>query len=288
MSDSLKQEENAFVLIFGSDLVFQALSLTLNLLTTQFYSATIILINVCDSPEEQANFSDLLEKTLMISQNSGDPMKLKIITRFVSNQEFLEKTYNFSPNLELLRPRLTYLRFFLESLIPYNFKRLLYLDIDVLVLDDLKELFQRNFSTVISASLSESLILARGEHLVDHNSMYFNDGVILIDFEKWKSEQIENQLIGVAKSGPFVYLDQDVFNIVFKDSWTLLDKRFNFLQEIQLEDFSTRSIQNPAIVHFVGAKPWGKTRMSSYVTLYRQNFNKIRPIHPYLMDIEED
>lgn len=284
MSDSLEKEENAFILIFDTNLVFQALSLTLNLISTQFYSATIILIHVCDSIEEQANFSNLVEKMLKTSQNSGHPFKLKIVTRFVSTQECLEKTYTSSLNPELLGMRPTHLRFFLESLIPNNFKKLLYLDIDVLVLDNLEELFQRNFSTVISAGLNEPSIFGRGEHLADFDSMYFNAGVILIDFEKWKVTQIESQLIEVAKSGPFVYRDQDVLNIVFKDSWTLLEKRFN----IQHKNSSTRDILNAAIVHFVGAKPWGATRVDHYVTLYRQNFNKIRPIHPYLMDRKTD
>ena len=100
-------------------------------------------------------------------------------------------------------------------------------------------------------------------------SDYFNSGVMVIDLEAWRSEDIARRCIDlVRRKGPFVWADQDALNMVCGKDWAPLDARWNsFAAKASAasplgKPYALLSLQHiwrtdPWIVHFSGpAKPW--------------------------------
>jgi len=143
----------------------------------------------------------------------------------------LKSTYNWTAAtwLRLLAPELT---------APAS-GRLLYLDCDIVVNDDLRPLFDIDLASHPIAAFHE---VANG---------FFNAGVLMIDLAKWRAANITAKTIDYAraKGDELVYLDQEALNAVIGLDYLPLDSRWN-LQRREATAFATA-----AIVHFTGMKP---------------------------------
>ena len=65
----------------------------------------------------------------------------------------------------------------------------------------------------------------------------FNSGVMLIDVDRWREENISTKLLELTElHHQEVYGDQGVLNILFKDKWKELDKIYNFM--VGLDSFA--------------------------------------------------
>ena len=279
---------NAFLLILDTNLKYQSLSLLLNLKETQLSASTeVIVLYVYESLEDQVEYGNSIQKIEEFSKQTIKQDGLKVNVKFISKRESDQLTENFNMREESYITSTTFLRLFLSRWIPQNFKKILYLDIDILICEDLNLLFETNFETAICAVKGASDSLSRGEHLQNFNSMYFNAGVLLVDIDKWLNSNAEENILKIGRGGTYPLMDQDILNLVFKDSWKELETKYNFQQISGHSDSIYGNFQSPSIVHFVGPKPWRETRLSSYVIRYRLQFNKIRKLFPALRDYEE-
>jgi len=150
--------------------------------------------------------------------------------------------------------------------------RVLYLDADVLVLEDLSSLIQQGdhrfpISAVIdtnhphgsarlhpSPSVSESGAAPPG---------YFNAGVMVINLDLWRREELGIRATdiarGVGQSLP--YLDQDILNVLCAGRWRRLPARWNRLIERRggrlLGTDGGDSCPDSGVLHYCGStKPW--------------------------------
>lgn len=153
-----------------------------------------------------------------------------------------------------------YYRIISFDLIPE--KRVIYLDVDTIVLSNLKELFNFN--------LQKSSIGAVQDYILGlfNKKDYFNSGVLLVDLDKWKKEQYSKKVIHYIKAnnGKLVYPDQDALNEILKDNWIKLPLRFNrqkIIYELNEHDLGIKKslrkelINSPSIIHYTGlTKPW--------------------------------
>lgn len=170
----------------------------------------------------------------------------------------------------------TYYRLFLSSMLP-EYSRLLYLDVDVLVCDDICTIFDADMQGK-SVGTVQDVCLCCDEHLeaerramvrCGHDmSRYFNAGVMLIDLDKWRQtsnfiDKVEETFCALPH---LVFPDQDILNYMFRDDMVSFEKRWNFLTP-QLETASldcAASTYRDAIVaeglfgiiHYAGIKPW--------------------------------
>ncbi len=166
----------------------------------------------------------------------------------------------------------TYYRF---SLID-NLKseKLLYIDADLVVLGDIKELYDNQFEDNIVFAIkdpggSKERKLALGIPLEKH---YFNAGVMLINCDKWRKEKISKKTIEYIKENPekIQYADQDGLNAILIDRWEELDPSWNLITRLvyfkylklikppnyEKEDLS-EIVKKPKIIHYAGfIKPW--------------------------------
>jgi len=182
-----------------------------------------------------------------------------------------------------------YYRLFLAKLLPSEMDRVIYLDCDLIVKDDLKQLWEADFNNNYVLAVQDlwaphisSMPGVPYQKLgLSANSKYFNSGVLVINLQKWRADDITAQTISYLK----IYQqdirahDQDVLNGLFADRWSELDPKWNLTPAIidlfsswQESPFSEevyqRLIDSPSIVHFAtNRKPW-----NSRHTLFKDAF----------------
>jgi lipopolysaccharide biosynthesis glycosyltransferase len=174
----------------------------------------------------------------------------------------------------------TYFRLLAGDLLPPEVTKAIYLDSDILVLGDVSELWNMEMNGKLALAVPDAY--ARAFHLRRLNrgalkeeirfglqSSYFNAGVLVIDVEGWRREDVGERALRFAEEyrEELTFHDQDVLNCVLRERWGALGPTWN-LHELSdclfLWDNHVYSrcdlpqaIMNPNIVHFTGrAKPW--------------------------------
>jgi lipopolysaccharide biosynthesis glycosyltransferase len=165
----------------------------------------------------------------------------------------------------------TWYRIFLDELLP-DADRILYLDLDLLVIDSLLPLWTtpldgRVLGAVTNVPPGPDRYKERPELKGDP---YFNAGVLLMDLDLIRREGIREQLysFAVQNAARLTLRDQDALNVVLHDRRLPLHPRWNCMNSIICFDYATdyfseaavsEARRNPAIRHFEGPsynKPW--------------------------------
>jgi lipopolysaccharide biosynthesis glycosyltransferase len=190
----------------------------------------------------------------------------------------LEKRYQFAityvvPDSRLFEkippahlPMETYYRLAIARILPLIYRKVIYLDCDVVVRGDIAELFNISLDGKTVGAVADCFQDLRRENLrklckslqlpeVPEKLMYFNAGVLLINLDSWRKRRIEEKLFEFIRETPVkLWLaDQDALNII------LLDDRKELLGKYNLIAGEARQYNepNPFIIHFAGGdKPW--------------------------------
>jgi lipopolysaccharide biosynthesis glycosyltransferase len=168
-------------------------------------------------------------------------------------------------------PRTMWYRIFLPELLP-DVERVLYLDADTLVVDDLAPLFDRPLDGAYVAAVPnvfEPRFAQRPQELaLPRAQPYFNSGVLLFDLARMRDDGCTQQIVRMAKNEPLLWPDQDALNVVLGGRQVTLHPRWNAMNSLFLlreaqATFGAETVRDacarPAIVHFEGpalSKPW--------------------------------
>lgn len=148
-----------------------------------------------------------------------------------------------------------YFRFKLPELLP-ELDKILYLDCDVIIRSSLKELFEydlKNKSTTMVEDVDASKELERLG--VKH---YYNSGVMLINLDYWRKNNIQEKLFEYVKnnSDKIVWQDQDVLNAVLAGTIEPISNKWNY-QYFLYEKIEPQELNDCVILHLAGRfKPW--------------------------------
>ena len=161
----------------------------------------------------------------------------------------------------------TYYRFKIPTYFK-NVEKMLYMDCDMIVMDDIAPLFETNIDNYYVAAVPEVYNHHHKERL-DFNpeEYYFNAGLLLINNKKWQEDNIEQKLFEYALNPKheIIYQDQDILNEVLKSKVLYLDLKWNlqhdalFSAESYIYHVEERleALKNPYIIHFTHKlKPW--------------------------------
>lgn len=183
----------------------------------------------------------------------------------------LEQNYGFSimyatPDPSLFvrvpirdRPVAAYYRIVIARFLPADFRRVLYLDCDVMVRGDVAELFYFDLAGKTVAAVPDCFPEEQRKHLrhiSGKDGVYFNSGVMLIDLDRWKRHDVERQLFSFIHEHPdkLKFDDQDPLNVVFREDYAALPTTYNVMAGAPANPDGD---PNPFVVHFSGgAKPW--------------------------------
>lgn len=189
----------------------------------------------------------------------------------------------------------TYFRIALPDLLPKTIGKVLYLDSDLIVMDDLTKLWNIDINETYLAAVPEgdqkNPLIYRDKIDMPPEALYFNAGVLIINLEKWRRENISKKLFDYIRENPhkITWWDQDALNAFFYNSFIPLDSRWNFIPEYR-EATNTSCLdfdrQDTGIVHFVGClKPWHYASMhplkSEYYTYLKKTpWKRFKPLDP--------
>lgn len=211
------------------------------------------------------------------------------LSEFLSSVSFLHVGADLLANLPVHGhlTLATYYRLLFPMILPAGISRLIFLDSDMIIAGSLRELWQTSLqgqpvAAVIDRSQAENL-----ERLELEGGSYFNGGVLLIDLDAWRAEDVIERGLAYAIANPekVIYCDQDVMNSLFHRRCLALPPRWNALPhlwgltpdpELQGAPLAAAELQarrDPAIVHFAGggpAKPWNHHCRHPWAARYRE------------------
>ncbi|HMC85573.1 MAG TPA: glycosyltransferase family 8 protein, partial [Chitinophagaceae bacterium] len=156
-----------------------------------------------------------------------------------------------------------YYRLFLPSMLSDRINKILYLDTDILVVNDVFELYSFDLGNNLIGAALDNEMPARPEIGFNTRGQYFNSGVLLINVKLWKTRLLKKALINYIINHPDLikYVDQDALNVIVGKQWCRLDNRFNLMNEdVQRNGNSVepdKYLADKTLIHYNGFyKPW--------------------------------
>ena len=203
------------------------------------------------------------------------------------------RTDDFPVGLSFQEPFITkeaYFRLFVMDVLPQDLEKVLYLDVDMVICDSIRELWDTDISEVAVGAVPDCF-----HHDVHETNRIgyevglgiFNSGVLLINLNYWRQHQVMKDFVAYAKEAKdhLKYHDQDVLNYVFRHCKKELPIRFN-LQTIHMYHDRFRYLHfrlieevkeaflHPVVIHYTGPeKPWYSNAyhpLKAYFDKYRQ------------------
>lgn len=251
---------------------------------------TVAITSILKNKKEKV-FYDIFIVTSGISAES-EKILLKLNNKTVkiiivnTNLDELQDLHHYVPDTHCVASKAALLKFKLAELLP-NLDRVLYLDGDIIVKDDLTELYETDLGDNYVCAVHDTGKLYRDLELFKECPLYFNSGVMLLNLTKMRTDNIAQKLIETKKSiDDMSLMDQNVLNIVFKNHIKILDIKYNLLAlnleralprwqiydlnelfNTNYKDFDDIK-QNAIIIHFSSKdKPW-KFSNAQYANLW--------------------
>jgi len=155
------------------------------------------------------------------------------------------KKVNFNKTHDRLKP--TFYK--LDTFSLYEYERVVFIDIDTVILGCLAELFNNDIKSGFAAvrGYTEKTDTLRDD---------FNSGVFVVD-KKYLNEKTYKYLLEIAQHG-FSMPDQKVLNAYFRGSVTWLDKKYNIEKRMEHTKIFIQEVENAKIIHYVADNPWDK------------------------------
>ena len=171
-------------------------------------------------------------------------------------------------------PLSAYYRLFAAEVLPKDVHKVLYLDGDIIVYDDLSELWNTDmtgYAVAAGPSRHNNNIKLIRKLGYEPKYGYFNSGVLLINLDYWRENHVIDLFVDFIKNNmdKLRYADQDVLNPVFCDKRLELPIRYNLCTNFLLTDrfriTESQSLieeidkwyKSPSIIHFNTVdKPW--------------------------------
>ena len=169
--------------------------------------------------------------------------------------------------------RHVFYRLLSAQLLPESVSVALYLDCDIIVRHPLDELWKTDLTGKSVGCVTdgmEGLIEFYNRLEYESEKGYFNSGVLLMNLQYWRENNISEIFSEYIRShyNQLKHPDQDVLNVIFKDSKLRLPLTYNF-QSVFLykKQFITldytkygkeieQTSKDPIILHLSGVRPW--------------------------------
>lgn len=180
-----------------------------------------------------------------------------------------------------------YYKLFMPVMLPKECERCLFLDVDMIINDDIQTLYNWDLN---------GNIIAAAEDIPDcdechkprlglaQNDAYINSGVMVCDLNAWREKEAVTPIFDYVKTiSDIIMNEQDVIALYFKNEITILPIRWNmttfyfmrvpkifrkYLPQLQ------EAKRNPGVIHFAAPiKPWFKDCTHPYRKLYKKYLN---------------
>lgn len=159
------------------------------------------------------------------------------------------------------------LKFWIPELLP-QLNKVLYIDGDVMVQDDLEELFNIDVSKYYAAAVKDMATYDDNYPDLIGIQEYFNSGVMLLNLSELRKNNVCEKLIEEKKCQKYQrFMDQDAFNLAFKDKVLFISPIYNYMPVIlrnhSMDEYKAfyqiteQELGKIQIIHLAGEiKPW--------------------------------
>lgn len=211
-----------------------------------------------------------------------------ITLKWVDVDESAYRAIGFPDEPMVQRPH--YFRCLIGTLLPSHLRRCIYIDGDTLVHRDLGDLWATDLGeSAVGAALDYFLprtgdAIAPWQDLgLDPEALYFNSGVMLVNLDAWRAEDIGVKVLRTCTryrdyllaQGKWPQHDQFGLNAILHNKWHRITQDWNYLSEMPFRE--------PQVVHYCGGgKPMSGTCQPEfaawfYDTLARTAWRDQRP-----------
>lgn len=181
----------------------------------------------------------------------------------------------------------TYYRILIPSIFGKDIEKIIYLDSDIIVRNDIREFWNIDIE---GYSLGAVRIYDYSGHAtlkVPSEAKYFNAGILLMNLKVWRERNISQKVLEYIKNYPerLISWDQDALNGVLYDDWKEIDLKWNLRSQLFESDYQNAGLTNedefiqlitePSIIHFTTAtKPWHYYNRHPFKEEYFSYLNK--------------
>ncbi|ALL05826.1 hypothetical protein AQ505_10175 [Pedobacter sp. PACM 27299] len=175
-------------------------------------------------------------------------------------------------------PLNTYIRLLIPYFIPKEVNRIIFLDVDMIMLDDISNLWKIDIGDKVIGAVNDGpdvKTIAEGienysELGLDPTQKYFNAGMQLINIDKWRALDITQKTFdAINNNKKYAGLgDQYGLNIALIGNWHEIDGKWN--------RFSVCTDPKPSLIHYFHRKPIYKTYAYNYKEEFFYYLNKTK------------
>ena len=165
-------------------------------------------------------------------------------------------------------------RLLIPDTLPNEISRVLYLDADTVVTDNLEGLLSLPMDDKAIAGVPDPMSLSEETYIrcgYDSGKQYLCSGVLLMNLGYWRKHRLADKIIDWAKANAarIKCPDQDAINFVCQDDKLVLPLRYNVMNYFFLLKEYYRPpyieqlkecLHRPAIIHYAGWYPWIKDK----------------------------
>lgn len=173
----------------------------------------------------------------------------------------------------------SYARLFMSSMLPSDVERVIYMDCDMIVCQDLSQLWNTNLQGNVIGAVQDTVSSPKESVGMTLKEPYFNAGMLLVDIKAWREQGCEKKCLDFIEEhkGNVIHHDQGVLNGVFRNKWTRLPIAYNLMtihflfsqhaikkfyndeSDFYDEKVVQEAVEKPIILHFTPSmttRPW--------------------------------
>ena len=225
-----------------------------------------------------------------VNKNNSVATIIDVDDKCLDGVPLKRKDFNKTPYYKLLIP----------EVLPKNVDRVLYMDVDMIVKNDLQDLYSVDLEDRLFAAVPDPLVNVRDPEYLkklnfnDSADKYFNSGLILFSLKQFRRVySIEEALIYIEKNGStFKFHDQEVLNGMYGKQYKQLDEKYNYLTIFRgFKDLFVYLIcgksylKNIVVLHYANAtKPWKR----NYIGKFEKEFWRYAELSPIYNEIHDN
>jgi lipopolysaccharide biosynthesis glycosyltransferase len=190
--------------------------------------------------------------------------KYNVQVEFININKIDNYIKETSPNYNTKYSKLSMCRLYFTKII--NEDKVLYIDADAIVLDDINELWNMRFEENVLIGVKEQGDWDKHLYTTGLNDKYINSGVLLMNLKAIKEEELDESMLYLINKNKYDYPDQDVINLICRNRIGYVSSEYNSTE-------TTGIAENIRIMHYIrGNKGW--TNNSPYSYLWKQQEEK--------------
>lgn len=247
--------------------------------------ARFVATLIVSTAKHNSNFKTISFHLLANGISSTTLSKLgKAVDRYKNCRLEIHDISNLAERLGIAVPATialtSYARLFMADIISDEISRILYLDTDIIVNDDLSELWTTRLNDNYVGGCLDVFEGTESKTAVGLNAdaPYVNTGVLLINLDEWRKNNLSGKFMDFLfqHNGKVHHHDQGIINGVCKGHLLLLPPQYNMhstvyshpywlIKKITIPYYSQEEYDNaiasPAIIHYTEGfynRPWKK------------------------------